>query len=210
MKTKNFKCMRIFCLVLSILITMASTSVQAAEPKYKYLGSYSEGSPIQKNRIEFQDRQLTYTGAEITPSFTVFYNYKMVNTADYTYAFDNNIEIGTGSVVVTLENGEKITGDFYIVPEAPILKEVQINKKNAVVSWTHGDEQIDGYIISYGDNVCMHDKKEIKVADPDKIRRIIKKLHSGCRLIVYVQTYKTVNGKDYRSSVSNVIYTNIP
>ncbi len=149
----------------------------------------------------------TYTGEEIKPTITVKYKgKKLKKDKDYTVSYQNNIEIGTATVVIkgkgAYTGSKEVT--FLIVPQAVKLSSLTGGKKLLKVEWEKGDN-ITGYRIEYSLKKDFSNSKKITINRPGASKRTIKQLESGQTYYVRICTYKIVNGQSCFSAWSDVL-----
>ncbi len=74
-----------------------------------------------------------------------------------------------------------------------IIKLVK-GKKKVTVKWKKV-KNIDGYFIQYGTDKTLKKRKTVKIKNPKKVKKLIKKLKSGKKYYFRVKAYKIINGK---------------
>ncbi|MBQ9530513.1 MAG: fibronectin type III domain-containing protein [Eubacterium sp.] len=146
----------------------------------------------------------SYTGAEIKPSFNVFYNgKKLIKGEDYYITFHDNINIGTASVTVTGVNDYtkyRQTKEFSIVP--PVVTGLKVDSRDTnslKISWDKNKYASKYYIQIYRNGSWK------KVGTTKDTSYEIDDLSSAANYKIRVRGYKTIDGKYYYGYYSSVI-----
>ena len=159
---------------------------------------------------------LVYNGSARTPEPNVVNyakNTKLTNGVDYTVVYkDANAEnivkpknVGAYTAVITFQGDYEGTIDcaFKINPKATTLNKVTSPaKKQIKVTWKKQAWHVTGYEIRYSSKANMAGSKTLKVTSYKTNTKTIKNLNAKKKYYVQIRTYKTVNGKDYRSTWS--------
>lgn len=147
-----------------------------------------------------------YTGNEINPKIVVKYDGKTLEKdVDYTVSYENNIEIGTVTVIIKgigdYENIIKPRKEsFKIVPQT--VKNAEFSARTAssiTVKWDE-NEQADGYNIQ-----VLKNGKWSSAGNTEKTSFKVTGLSGATDYSIKVRAYKTVDGTKYYGSYSNVV-----
>ncbi len=144
-----------------------------------------------------------YTGKAIRPSASIDY---LSAGTDYTVEYQNNIEVGTASLI--FHGTGKYTGtkkiNYNIVPAPSDMTGVSAGKKSMTVTWEAQTVQTNGYQLRviYYTKTSKKKQKYIRITINQTTSKKITKLKSGKTYYVQVRTYKSVDGKDYYSAWS--------
>ncbi len=148
----------------------------------------------------------TYTGKAICPSLKVKLGSKtLCNKKDYTITFKNNKAIGKATVTIKGIGNYKDsrTYSFTIKPKKVTLSSVTAQKKAVKVNWKKSSS-ITGYQIQYSTNKNFKNASSVRIKSSKTTSYTIKKLKTKKTYYIRIQSYKTVNGKNYYSSWSAV------
>lgn len=151
-----------------------------------------------------------YNGKERKPNVTVnMDSVELTKDTDYTVSYENNMEVGTASVVI-IGAGKyigTINKNFTIIPKGTtILEKLTAKKKEFTVKWKKQLKSTTGYQVQYSTNKKFKKKKTIvkTVKKVKTTKLVVKNLKAKKKYYVRVRTYKTVNGKNYYSNWSKV------
>ena len=152
-----------------------------------FLGKGFETSTIKKQ---------TYTGKEIKPKFTVYYNGKaLIKGEDYYVSFYNNVKIGTASVTVTGVNdytNYRITKEYSIVPTKVTGLKLEARGSDSLeVSWDKNSTASRYYVSIYRGNSW------VKAGTTNETSFVINDLANASSYKVKVRGYKKVGEKYY-------------
>ena len=92
---KRTLCRRTLALAMGLLLIGMPARAQAAEERYTLI-------QLSENDVTLEQTEYTYTGEEIRPNVTVRVQETLLTLdKDYTLEYADNVEIGTGKVLVT-------------------------------------------------------------------------------------------------------------
>ncbi len=146
-----------------------------------------------------------YTGKNIVPSVTVKYgNIELVKGTHYTVSCVNNKN--PGRATVTISGKGSYTGTvkkyFYIVPKKVSGLKVKSQTTSSItLNWSKATGASAYELYKYNSST----KKWQKFATTSKTSYTIKKLKAGRTYKYRVRVYRTINGKKYYGSYSNVL-----
>lgn len=184
---------------------------------FAYMWQYTD-SEIDKNVILMNDAQnltvkvsktsVTYNGKAQKPAVSVYNQAgEKIPSNYYTVKYSNNTKPGKANIAVNFNGtffGSKNVS-FVIKPKKPTQNKLKSKaKKQLNISWKK-DKNISGYEIQYSTSSKFTKKstKTVKVGK-SSTNLNVKKLKSKKKYYVRLRSYKTVNGKKYYSSYSNV------
>jgi len=192
-------------------------------------GSYAEGYAKRKGiniknysiidaNVVLSKETYVYNGKAIIPDITVTYNgCILANGTDYAITCENNVNVGTATVVITGigKYTGTVTKTFNIVSsdvkedeeknivelsKVKLLKQQKYAKKYIKLSWKKVNDA-EGYEV-YRANSKKGTYKLVKTTN--KISYKNSKLKAGKNYFYKVRAYKTVNGKKIFGPWSNV------
>lgn len=149
-----------------------------------------------------------YDGKAKTPSVTVKDSAgKIIDKRHYTVIYKNNKQIGEAAVTVKLKNNYTGTlkKTFKILPKGTSISgKIKAKSRGFQVKWKKTKNTVTGFQIQYSTNKKFKNKETITKTVKKKSASglTVKKLKPQTTYYVRVRTYKTVNGKDYRSAWS--------
>lgn len=148
-----------------------------------------------------------YTGKAIEPSVTIKDSIgKNIDSSNYTLKYKNNKNVGIAKVIIKFKGNYSgtISKIFTINPrQTTILKAVE-KSKGFTVKWKKQTSQTTGYQIQYAQNKKFTKTKNITIGNKNKVLYSIFKISYGKTYYVRVRMYKTLRGKKFYSSWSNV------
>ena len=153
-----------------------------------------------------------YDGKVKTPAVTVKYGSKtLTKGTDYTVSYASGRKnVGQYKVVITYKGSYTGTKTLYfkIYPPKTTLSSVATSGSKALkVTWGKKSTQVTGYQIQYSTSSKFASGNKTKTISSYKTTSTtIKSLTAKKTYYVRVRTYKTVGGKTYYSSWSNVKY----
>lgn len=163
---------------------------------------------------------IKYTGKEIKPEPTVYYNNNVLKKGkDYTLTYSNNLYPGTGTITVKGINNYTgtLNKDFTILKlkksDLPKLNLTKISGGNETftISWKSLSKEnkafIDKIEIQYSRNKNFKNSKT-KLISKDNTKQKISKPKRNKAYYVRVRTVKYINDKKYVSNWSNVKKSN--
>lgn len=142
-----------------------------------------------------------YTGAEITPEFSVSINGTVLTpNIDYTAIYSNNVEVGVASIIITGINGYNGTRtlNFNILSSVPLpivtdLVATKTTTKNITMSWS-AQNDITGYELYRSEAPNGAYELLTTIAAGAATQYKDKNLTSGQCFYYKVRTYKEENG----------------
>lgn len=140
--------------------------------EFEIISAEKEKTSISKASIAM-DKTFSYTGAPITPPITITYNGStLAEGTDYTLSYENNVEPGTGKVIITGIGSFTDTKEVEFEIVKPQVEKVSLNNcsvtldksvftydgqaKEPVVTVKHGSTTLakdTDYTVSYSNNV---------------------------------------------------------
>ena len=119
------------------------------------------------------------------------------------------LDVGTTKLTVSTPDGRVSNSiTVKVIPTKPTLKGVTAGEGKFAAQWTKLPESshVDGYQVQYSTNKTFSKSKTktAKVAGRTVTKRTVNSLTSGKTYYVRVRSYKTIDGKNYVSSWSNV------
>lgn len=153
-----------------------------------------------------------YDGKVKTPAVTVKYGNKtLTKGTDYTVSYASGRKnVGQYKVVITYKGSYTGTKTLYfkIYPPKTTLSTVATSGSKALkITWAKKSTQVTGYQIQYSTSSKFASGNKTKTVSSYKTTSTtIKSLTAKKTYYVRVRTYKTVGGKTYYSSWSNVKY----
>lgn len=134
---------------------------------------------------------------------------ELTKDTDYTLSCENNMEVGTASVIITGKGKYTgtVTKNFTIVLKGTTISgKLTAKKKGFTIKWKNQSKSTTGYQVQYSTNKKFKKKKTIvKTVKKVKTTKLaVKNLKAKKKYYVRVRTYKTVNGKNYYSNWSKV------
>ena len=164
-------------------------------------------SPITISSATLSKTSYTYDGKKKNPNVTVKAGDKnLTKNTDYTVSYENNVEVGTASVIVT-GSGKytgTITKTFRILPQkTSISGKLKVGSKGFTVQWKK-QKNVTGYQVQYSTNKKFTKKATVTktVKKKSTVKLTVRKLKAKKKYYVRVRTYKTVNGIKYYSGWS--------
>ena len=156
-----------------------------------------------KNRV--------YTGKPLTQVVKLLNDGKSPEKKYYTVTYENNVNVGTATVIITGQGKYygTITRTFTIAPKTTKFRNILIRKKGYKIRWKKETRQTSGYEIQYSRKASFKNPKT-KVIKKNTTTSVFIKAKTKTAYF-RIRTYKTVNGKKYRSlwCVKKVIKENI-
>lgn len=149
----------------TVTITFKGNYTGVRTANFEIVARELSGSDVVFGRVD----SLIYTGSELTPEPTITYgDTTLEKDKDYTLAYENNVNVGTGKITVTFVGN--FTGraetTFEIVPDVPSAKDVAFSKidnltytgseltPEAEITYRGVTLEIDkDYALAYKDNV---------------------------------------------------------
>lgn len=149
--------------------TEPGTATLSVTGKGNYSGSVSKTFKITAraiNDVEVTVPDTVFTGVQVRPDVVVSYgNYQFINNSDYTLSFEDNVNIGTASVVVTGKNHLSGSRTVTFPIEKADISSTEIAVKNATFTGSAVKSAVDvrlgnvtlkegtHYTLSYKNNV---------------------------------------------------------
>lgn len=176
-----------------------------------HYGGGSERTDLSKiAKVDLNKNVYVYSGKKHQPNVSVQIGKKRLKkNSDYSVRYQNNINIGTASVVISGigKYTGRITKTFNIIPRSTsITGKVQPKKKGFTVKWKV-QKNVTGYQIQYSTNKKF-DKKNTGITTVKKVsvkKSTINKLKAKKNYYVRVRTYKIVKGKTFYSQWSKYV-----
>ena len=149
----------------------------------------------------------TYSGGSITQSITVKYkNSTLKNGKDYYIEYKNNKNVGTATV--TIKGIGKYTGvlskTFKINPRGTAISKLTGKSKAISIKWKKQATATTGYQIKLSTSKSFNNCQTINISKNSITGKTVTKLKAKKKYYVKIRTYKTVNGKKFYSSWSEV------
>ena len=155
----------------------------------------------------------TYTGKAITQAPVVkLKGVTLKNGVDYTLSYKNNINVGTGAIVMIKGKGSytgTIVEVFTIRPFVPSLKLTKLTKgsKSFTAKWTKASsavqKQFTGYQIQYSTSKNFSKATKVQSTTKKKVSKVvIRKLKKKKTYYVRIRRYYKWNGQTLYSAWS--------
>ena len=182
--------------------TKVGTATVKITGKGNYTGSVSKTYNIKNNFKKATISGISnksYTGKNITQSFTVKYNGKTLKKGtDYTVSYLSNKNIGTATVKVTGKGSYAgtITKTFKINPAKQEIQNLTAKSKAFFVDWAQKGSAT-GYEIQYATNSKFTSAKKVTITNNKTDKTTISKLSGKKKYYVRVRSYTTVKGTKY-------------
>ena len=182
--------------------TKVGTAKVTITGKGNYTGSVSKTYSIKNNFKKATISGISiksYTGKNITQSFTVKYNGKTLKKGtDYTVSYSSNKNIGTATVKVTGKGSYAgtITKTFKINPAKQEIQKLTSKSKAFFVDWAQKGSAT-GYEIQYATNSKFTSAKKVTITNNKTDKTTISKLSGKKKYYVRVRSYTTVKGTKY-------------
>ncbi len=182
--------------------TKVGTAKVTITGKGNYTGSISKTYSIKNNFKKATISGISnksYTGKNITQSFTVKYNGKTLKKGtDYTVSYLSNKNIGTATVKVTGKGSYAgtITKTFKINPAKQEIQKLTAKSKAFFVDWAQKGSAT-GYEIQYATNSKFTSAKKVTITNNKTDKTTISKLSGKKKYYVRVRSYTTVKGTKY-------------
>ena len=134
----------------------------------------------------------------------------LTNGTDYVITYENNVNVGQATMIVTGINGYygTIKRTFNIIPKEPELTSVTASGSSAVVKWTKSETPGMYYKIRYSQNSDFSNSKTVKVEDANAVTKTITDLANGTWYF-HILAYRIIDGVEYYSKYSNAKSVNI-
>ena len=158
-------------------------------------------------KFELSRTAYKYADKEYRPAVTIYdANGSVIDKANYTVAYSNNRNVGTGTAIVSFKNQYSGTKklSFKINPAGTSISKLTAGKKAFTASWKKQTTQTSGYQLQYAKQSSFTGAKTVTISKNSSTKKTIKKLTSKKKYFVRIRTYKTVGGKKYYSSWSKV------
>ena len=182
--------------------TKVGTATVKIMGKGNYTGSVSKTYSIKNNFKKATISGISnksYTGKNITQSFTVKYNGKTLKKGtDYTVSYSSNKNIGTATVKVAGKGSYTgtITKTFKINPAKQEIQKLTAKSKAFFVDWAQKGSAT-GYEIQYATNSKFTSAKKVTITNNKTDKTTISKLSGKKKYYVRVRSYTTVKGTKY-------------
>ena len=182
--------------------TKVGTATVKITGKGNYTGSVSKTYNIKNNFKKATISGISnksYTGKNITQSFTVKYNGKTLKKGtDYTVSYLSNKNIGTATVKVTGKGSYAgtITKTFKINPAKQEIQKLTAKSKAFFVDWAQKGSA-SGYEIQYATNSKFTSAKKVTITSNKTDKTTVSKLSGKKKYYVRVRSYTTVKGTKY-------------
>ena len=182
--------------------TKVGTAKVTITGKGNYTGSISKTYSIKNNFKKATISGISnksYTGKNITQSFTVKYNGKTLKKGtDYTVSYSSNKNIGTATVKVAGKGSYTgtITKTFKINPAKQEIQKLTAKSKAFFVDWAQKGSAT-GYEIQYATNSKFTSAKKVTITNNKTDKTTISKLSGKKKYYVRVRSYTTVKGTKY-------------
>ena len=142
-----------------------------------------------------------FKGKEVTPKVAVYCDgVKLKKDTDYTLKFENNYDIGTGSVFANgigqYSNG--IKSDFLINPQKVKIKKIKFDETGIDVSWKES-KYVDGYEIEYALNSYFVNSVVRTIQGRQNTNIKLLNLRPNSKYFLRSRSYKVVYNKCYYS-----------
>ncbi len=162
-------------------------------------------------RIELSNTSYTYNGEVKSPTLTIEDTMEniLVEGTDYTVSVPSGRKkVGTYTYQITFI-GDYIGSyevSFKIKPVKTSISKLTKDKKAFTVKWSKKTTQVTGYQIQYSTSSKFTESKtkSTTVKSYNTTSKKISKLKSKKKYYVRIRTYKSVNGKKYYSSWSDI------
>lgn len=145
--------------------------------------------------ISLSKNPFTYTGQEIRPAVTVTsYGKILKEELDYSLTYEDNVEPGEGSVLISGLGSYKGTyrGLFTIEPKTMGFKALKSAKKGFNALWTKQPGKITGYQIRYSKRPDMKNAKTKTIKKASTTSWSIKSLKSKTKYYVQIRSYRLI------------------
>ena len=182
--------------------TKVGTATVKITGKGNYTGSVSKTYNIKNNFKKATISGISnksYTGKNITQSFTVKYNGKTLkNGTDYTVSYSSNKKIGTATVKIAGKGSYTgtITKTFKINPAKQEIQKLTAKSKAFFVDWAQKGSA-SGYEIQYATNSKFTSAKKVTITSNKTDKTTVSKLSGKKKYYVRVRSYTTVKGTKY-------------
>lgn len=145
-----------------------------------------------------------YDGKAKKPAVSVTELGTVIPASSYTVAYQDNVNVGTGQVIVTVKAPYNciVKCSFTISPQPTKLKKLAGKKKKIKVTWNRQTTQTDGYQIMYSTNKTFSTYKIVTVNGAKKTSYTIKGLKKKKKYFIRIRTFRNVGGKIFVSSWS--------
>lgn len=160
-------------------------------------------------KVILSQNAYTYSGTQKKPSVTVKVGAKKLGKdSDFTLAYQNNINVGLASVVVTGKGNYtgKITGTFIINPKGTAISgKIKAQRKGFLVKWKKQTKNMAGYQVQYSTSRKFTKKTTVtKSVKKSAAKLNVKRLKANKKYYVRVRVYHTVKGSKYYSGWSKI------
>ena len=146
-----------------------------------------------------------WTGWALTPVPTVKVGTKALKKGtDFSLAFKNNKNVGTGTVTITGKGNYTgtIRKTFRINPKPTSISELTKGTRKFTVKWKKQASQTSGYQIQYSSRKDFKSQKTVTVSGAGNTSKTISGLAKKHKYYVRIRTFKTVGGTRYYSTWS--------
>ncbi len=130
---------------------------------------------------------------------------KVVPAANYTVAYKNNVNVGTGTVTVIFKGNYSGTKaiSFTINPKGTAISKLKAGKKQFTANWTKQATQTNGYQIQYSmDKSFKSGVKTVNINSNATVKTTVKKLTSKKVYYVRIRTFRKIGNTYYYSAWS--------
>ena len=156
--------------------------------------------------IIFSKVGYAYKRRPIKPFVSVYVGGKSLKkNKDFTVTYENNVDIGTGTLTVT-GKGEyegTLSAEFPIIPKKVKMKKVTNYESGFQVTWKNNGP-IDGFELQYATDPEFNNPVSKKIEDAESSSAEVSGLVVGTEYFVRIRAYKTVDDKIFNSNWSDV------
>lgn len=204
MKTKII---RIATIVLAFILvgTLTFTAVAEVSSGVESVLQTSYGTP---SKYKLSATKYTYNAKEKRPKVVVTNTEgKIIDSANYTVKYKNNIYPGKAVAKVTFKKGTNKELSFTIIPKKAGKPTVKSAKQKQFTVTVKEDKTVSGYEICYSTSKSFKKATKVILGVKTDVRKTITKVKNDKTYYVKVRGYKTVSGKKIYgnwSSTSNV------
>ncbi len=206
MERKNKNNFTIVLIVISVILlfVLLGLIINAIGWGYQPVGivDFSKDTLL----IQLPDSEYDYTGMAVKPDVLVKYNKKIISFDEYTISYNDNVNIGTATVIVKCDKINKTaTANFKIVPTRVSVVSDFISKSDSItISWDEVNSA-DYYYVTCENQNDKND--EIVKTNVKNTSYTQSGLEPSTKYNYNVRAVKVVNGIEYISKQSDNIQT---
>lgn len=152
--------------------------------------------------VAFSKKSYVYDGKAKKPKVTLKDSRgQVIDSSQYTVAFQNNKNVGKAAAVITLKGNYSgsLKEYFTITPKGTQLTGIAAKSKSFTVKWKKQSSRTDGYVIQYSTSkkFTQNTTKSVTVKNRKTTSCTVKKLKAKKKYYVRICTYKNIkeNGK---------------